>query len=75
MIEVKENDRFILHSTDGNDYKIIIVSINEFREPSMKYALDVYNMKGKPINDDAVFVGEEFFKTAILKKIEIKGDF
>ena len=59
--QVKLNDRFILHSENGHDYNITVVNINEFREPSMKYACDVY-CEGNHVGDDFMFVGDEFFE-------------
>lgn len=40
-MEIKVNNKFILHSKNGMDYQIEIVSINESREPSMKYGYDI----------------------------------
>ena len=31
--EIKANDEFILHSSDGKDYKIVIYNVNHFRPP------------------------------------------
>ncbi len=33
-MEIKVNDKYILHSKNGMDYRIEIININEFREPS-----------------------------------------
>lgn len=59
MSNVKVGDKFILHSKDGHDYTIKIVNINRFREPDMKYALDVYDLNGNGISNDVVFCGDE----------------
>lgn len=59
MSNVKVGDKFILHSQDGHDYTMEIVNINEFREPDMKYALDVYDMNGRCISNDVLFCGDE----------------
>ena len=31
-MEIKVGDKFILHSTDGNDYDIEVINVNLFRE-------------------------------------------
>lgn len=54
-----EGDRFILHSEDGNDYKIDVVSASPYRPPGSEYAVDVY-LDGKSIYEDVIFAGEEF---------------
>lgn len=58
MINV--GDEFVLHSKNGMDYKISVVNINDFREPSMKYAIDMEDGNGVQ-SPDVIFVGEEFF--------------
>lgn len=58
-MDIKVRDKFILHSQ--RDYKIEVVSVSNFREPSMKYALDVRTQNGEPYSDDYVFVGDDFF--------------
>lgn len=53
-----KSDRVIVHDITGNPVSSgTILSINEFREPSMKYAvsIDIYT-------DDVVFVSEEQLK-------------
>lgn len=55
----KVGDKFILHSENGMDYKIIIENVNDYREPSMRYAIDVEDGNGiHP--DDVMFVGDDF---------------
>lgn len=62
-------DKFILHSENGMDYKIEICNINDFREPSMKYACLVWDGNGVGA-DDFLFFGDEFFqKNNVEKKI------
>jgi hypothetical protein len=55
----KVGDIYILRSEDNIGYKIKIVNVNDFREPNMKYAIDVYNGNGMHF-DDVMFVGDEF---------------
>lgn len=62
MNTVKIDDKFILHSQDGNDYIIKIVNINFYREPDMKYALDVYDKNGISISNDVMFCGDELLR-------------
>lgn len=52
-------DKYILHSTNGIDYSIKVVNVNEFREPSLKYGIDVYDGNGTYAGD-VIFVGEDF---------------
>lgn len=63
--EIKTNDEFILHSSDGKDYKIIIYDVNPFRPPEFAIAFFLYDENGKLIrggtNDDFWFIGEGFF--------------
>lgn len=63
--EIKANDEFILHSSDGKDYKIIIYNVNYFRPPESTIAFLLYNEDGELIrggsNDDFWFIGEGFF--------------
>lgn len=55
----KVGDKYILHSSNGMDYKIEIVSVNEFREPSMKYGVDMYDGNGTYAGD-VMFFGDDF---------------
>lgn len=54
----KVGDKFILHSANGMDYKIEIVNVNYFREPSMFYACDVTDGNGIT-SDDVIFCGDD----------------
>jgi len=71
--KIKANDEFILHSSDGKDYKIIIYNVNHFRPPEFAIAFFLYDENGKLIpssdSDDVWFVGEGFF---ILNKGKIE---
>lgn len=61
---VKIGDKYILRSSNGMKYDIEIVSVNELREPSMKYAADVYDGNG-------VYAGDVmFFGDDLLSKCE-----
>ena len=57
---VNVGDKYILHSSNGMDYNIEVVNVNDFREPSMKYGIDVYDGNGAYAGD-VLFVGEDFF--------------
>lgn len=62
--EIKANDEFILHSSDGKDYKIIIYNVNYFRPPEATVAFFLYDENGKTIQnnqDEVWFIGEGFF--------------
>ena len=54
----KVGDKFILHSANGMDYKIEIVNVNYYREPSMWYACDVTDENGVS-SDDVIFCGDD----------------
>ena len=56
---VKEGDKYILHSENGMDYSIEIVSVNDFRPPEEKYAADVYDGNGIYAGD-VMFFGDDF---------------
>ena len=61
MINV--GDKFVLHSVNGMDYDIEIVNVSDYREPDMKYAIDVYDKNGVSVYiDDVLFVGEDFIR-------------
>lgn len=55
----KVGDKYILHSANGMDYNIEVVNVNDFREPSLKYGIDVYDGNGTYAGD-VMFVGETF---------------
>lgn len=59
-MEIKVNDKFILHTTNGMDYRINVININKYREPSMKYACDIWDGNGVYAGDVS-FVGDDFF--------------
>lgn len=59
-MEVKVGDKFIFHSANGMDYRINVISINEYREPSMRYGCDIWNRNAVNIGD-VTFVGDDFF--------------
>lgn len=61
-MDIHIDDVFILHSSDGNDYKIVVVNINDFRPPDMKYAVDLYDKEGKHVSNDVFFIGDDFFE-------------
>lgn len=58
---IKIGDKFLLHSSDGLKYTIVIVNINDFRPPDMIYACNVFNEKGYLCNQDLMFIGDDFF--------------
>ena len=60
-MEIKIHDHFIFHSKNG-DYRIEVININNYREPSMKYGRDIWDENGTYIGD-VTFVGDHFFDT------------
>lgn len=65
-------DEFILHSENGRDYTIEIVNANECREPSLRYAADVWDDEGN-CPEDLMFFGDEFFEKNKSKIEKISG--
>lgn len=62
--EIKVNDEFILHSLDGNNYKMVIYNINYFRPPDQTFAVLLYDENGNSVENtcnDFFFIGENFF--------------
>ena len=55
----KVGDKYILHSSNGMDYNITIVNVNNYRESSEKYGADVYDGNGIYAGD-VMFFGEHF---------------
>ena len=55
----KVGDKYILHSSNGMDYDIEVVNVSDYREPDMKYGVDVYDGNGIYAGD-IMFVGESF---------------
>lgn len=55
----KVGDKYILHSSNGMDYDIEIVNVNNMREPDMKYGADVYDGNGVYAGD-VMFFGDDF---------------
>lgn len=60
MHEIKANDEFILHSSDGKDYKMVIYNVNYYRPPDTTFAVLIYDEDGNRFND-FFFIGEDFF--------------
>lgn len=56
----KVRDKFIFHASNGMDYSVEVVSVNDYREPSMRYDIDVYDRNGVYAGD-VMFVGDDFF--------------
>ena len=52
-------DKFIFHSSNGMNYSIEVVNVNDFREPSMKYGVDMYDGNGVYAGD-VMFFGDDF---------------
>ena len=71
-MNIKEEDKFIFHSSNGMDYAIEVVNINIYREPSMKYGLDVWDQNGTYAGD-VTFVGDDFWKKNFNKLDKVVG--
>ena len=60
--EIEENVLY-LDSENGMRYTVEVISVNDFREPSMKYAIDLVDCNGVRYSDcygDYYFVGQDF---------------
>lgn len=62
-MKIKKNDNLFFDSENGLTYKINIISINNFRPPNMKYAIDFIDPNG--ISDfetygNYYFCGQDF---------------
>ena len=68
-MKYNNGDRFILHSTNGLDYDIYLVNVNEYRPPGKEYGIDVY-LNGNPVYQDVVFVDELFLDECEIVKEE-----
>ena len=66
MINV--GNKYVLHSENGMDYEIEVVSVNYCREPSMRYAIDVVDGNGVSPGD-YLFVGDDFFKNPRIEAV------
>lgn len=53
------NDEFKFKSENGMTYKIIIININEWREPEARYGADVWDGNGNYAGD-VMFFGNDF---------------
>lgn len=60
---VSKGDVLYLDSDNGLRYQVEVLSVNDFREPSMKYAIDLVDSNGARYSDcygDITFVGQDF---------------
>lgn len=53
-MDIKVMDRVVITANNGQKFHGRVANINDFREPSMKYAVDVDGY-----DEDVVFVGED----------------
>ena len=67
-MEISVNNKFVLHSSNGHDYRIEVVNINFFRPPDMVYAIDVWDDNNIYMGD-VQFVGEDFFTNNKVERI------
>ena len=69
-MNVKVGDELILHSSNGKDYPVKIININEYRPPETKYAVDIYS-EGTWYSDamnDYYFCGDDLIEKWEMKK-------
>lgn len=57
----KVGDKYILHSSNGMDYDIEIINVNNFRPPEEKYGANVYDGNGVYAGD-VMFFGDDFLR-------------
>ena len=64
----KVGDKYILHSENGMNYSIEVINVNDFREPSAKYGIDMYDGNGTYAGD-VLFVDDAFLNQC--EKIDV----
>ena len=60
---VNKGDVLYLDSENGMKYTVEVISVNDYREPSMKYAVDMVDGNGARYSDcygDYAFVWQDF---------------
>lgn len=68
-MEINVGDKFLLRSINGLPYIITVVNISFYRPDDMRYAIDIADGYGNPINIDFEFVGEDFFSKDSIERI------
>ena len=70
-MDIKVNDKFVMHSSNGMDYKMEVVNINTMRDPAEKYGVDMWDGNGIYAGD-VMFFGDDFWEnnSEIIEKIE-----
>ncbi len=62
---VNKGDILYLDSENGMKYTIEVINVNDYREPSMKYAVDMIDGNGVRYSDaygDYYFCGDDFIR-------------
>lgn len=59
-MEIRVGDKFILHSSDGIGYGLVVENINDHRPPDEKYAVTSSGPAG--VYPDFLFYGDDFFE-------------
>lgn len=59
-MNIKVGTRFILNSENGMTYEYEVINVNDFREPSMRYAADVMIVETGESLPDEVFFGDDW---------------
>ena len=60
---VNKGDVLYLDSENGMKYTVEVINVNNYREPSMKYAIDIIystDVRYTDIYEDYAFVGQDF---------------
>jgi hypothetical protein len=61
-VEYKIGDKIVLVSLDDTEFTGVIVSINDYREPSLKYAIQIKDFS------DLIFIGETQIRRLVERK-------
>ena len=69
----KVGDKYILHSSNGMDYTIEVININDYRPSEEKYGVDVYDGNGVYAGD-VMFVGDSFLNQNNVELIDGEED-
>ena len=69
-MKIEIGDKFLLRSANKLPYIIKIANASDYRPPEMRYAIDIFDGYGNPMNIDFEFVGDEFFTKDSIERID-----
>lgn len=72
MNKLQVKEELILNSDNGNKYHIVVINVNDFREPSLKYCADVSIPETGFTMVEEFFFGDDWVKENF-EKLEFLG--